>query len=186
MANTEHIEKLDNIDKFSVITYRCGIALFSLALLLSCIALSDEIGLIALEQPLDKLAYLALAVSSAMSAANLHVYDKKIRIIITWSTWIGLVLLSPLDNSHYFWLPIGFLFITFSGIAMKESFCFSVPGLKAIPFLLCTAVLMLALNIWIIALACLTFSSVVFAFLAIQKWRMPLHFDIGNKAYYQN
>ncbi len=186
MANIEHVETLDSLDKVSVITYRLGITLFSFTLFLSSLAIADDIALVLIDGSLKEFAFISLALSAAMSAANLHVYDKKIRMIITWSAWIGLVLLILLDDSHFFWLPVGFLFITFSGIALKESFCFKVIGLKLIPFLLCIATLMLAMEVWLITLICLTLAGVIFLFLAIQKWKMPLHFDIGNKANYQN
>lgn len=186
MANPEHIEKLDLLDKLSVITYRTGITLFSLALCLSSVAIADDISLILINGPIKEIALIFIALSSAMSAANLHVYDKKIRMIITWSAWIGLVLLIQLDNSQLLWLPLGFLFVTFSGIALKESFCFKVMGLKLVPILLCVSTFMLALEVWIIPIICFALCGMIFLFLSIQKWRMPLHFDIGNKAYYQN
>ena len=186
MANTEHIETLDFLDKLSVVTYRSGITLFAIALCLSCLVIADDVGFIFIDIQFKELAFFTLTLSSAMSAANLHVYDKKIRLFITWSAWIGLVLFSLLDDSRFPWVPIGFLFVTFSGIALKESFCFNVFGLKLVPFLLCTATLMLAIEVWIVALLCLMATSIIFFFLAIQKWKMPLHFDIGNKANYQN
>lgn len=186
MANTEHVETLDTLDKISVITYRLGITLFSISLFLTSLAIADDIALIIIDGSFMQLALFCLVSASAMSAANLHVYDKKIRLLITWPTWVGLVLLIALENSQLVWLPLGFLFITFSGIALKESFCFNVFGLKIVPFLLCILTVMLALEVWLIALMCLFSCGVIFLFLAIQKWRMPLHFDIGNKSYYQN
>ncbi|MUK71081.1 DUF2301 domain-containing membrane protein [Aliivibrio fischeri] len=186
MASIDHIEKLDALDKLSVVTYRTGITLFGITLIVFSLAIADDIGFILIKN--DYLMELALALfagSSAMSAANLHVYDKKVRLIITWSAWIGLVLLITIDSEILAWLPIGFLCACFSGIALKESFCFKVIGLKAIPFLLCISILMLAIEVWLIAIICLFLSGVIFIFLAIQKWKMPLHFDIGNKANYQ-
>ncbi|OCH13044.1 MULTISPECIES: DUF2301 domain-containing membrane protein [unclassified Aliivibrio] len=186
MANTEHVETLDSLDKVSVITYRLGITLFSFSLFLCSLTIANDMSLILIDGSLKEFAFITLAISSAMSAANLHVYDKKIRIVITWSAWIGLVLLSLLIGSHLVWIAIGFLFVTFSGIALKESFCFKVLGLKFIPFLLCAATFMLAMEKWVISLICLTIAGVIFLFLAIQKWKMPLHFDIGNKSNYQH
>ncbi|MCE7535369.1 DUF2301 domain-containing membrane protein [Aliivibrio fischeri] len=186
MASIDHIEKLDALDKLSVVTYRTGITLFGIALILFSLAIADDIGLIIIENVhLMDFSLTLIAVSSAMSAANLHVYDKKVRLIITWAAWIGLVLLITIDSEQLVWLPIGFLCACFSGIALKESFCFKVIGLKAIPFLLCISILMLAIEIWLIAIICLFLSGIIFIFLAIQKWKMPLHFDIGNKANYQ-
>jgi len=186
MANTEHIETLDLLDKISVITYRSGITLFSLALLLSSLAIADDISLILINLPIKTLSLALLALSCAMSAANLHVYDKKVRMIITWSAWIGLILLTQLDDSQLLWIPLGFMFVTFSGIALKESFCFNVAGLKMVPILLCISTFMFALEVWIVAILCFSLCAVIFLFLSIQKWKMPLHFDIGNKKLYQN
>ncbi|MUK60413.1 hypothetical protein GNP81_12495 [Aliivibrio fischeri] len=186
MASIDHIEKLDALDKLSVVTYRTGLTLFGITLIVFSLAIADDIGFILIKNDyLMELALALFAVSSAMSAANLHVYDKKVRLIITWSAWIGLVLLITIDSEILAWLPIGFLCVCFSGIALKESFCFKVIGLKAIPFLLCISILMLAIEVWLIAIICLFLSGVIFIFLAIQKWKMPLHFDIGNKANYQ-
>ncbi|OCH13987.1 DUF2301 domain-containing membrane protein [Aliivibrio fischeri] len=186
MTSIDHIEKLDALDKLSVVTYRTGITLFGITLIVFSLAIADDIGFILIKNDyLMELALALFAVSSAMSAANLHVYDKKVRLIITWSAWIGLVLLITVDSEILAWLPIGFLCACFSGIALKESFCFKVIGLKAIPFLLCISILMLAIEVWLIAIICLFLSGIIFIFLAIQKWKMPLHFDIGNKANYQ-
>ncbi len=83
MANIEHVETLDSLDKVSVITYRLGITLFSFTLFLSSLAIADDIALVLIDGSLKEFAFISLALSAAMSAANLHVYDKKIRMIIT-------------------------------------------------------------------------------------------------------
>ncbi len=90
MANTEHQETLDFLDKLSVCLYRAGISVFAIAL----------VGLAALEsQWLDgvdgryRAVFAVFAIAGAMSASNIHVYSKSVRTIISWSGWIGVILM---------------------------------------------------------------------------------------------
>lgn len=185
MANPEHQEKLDQLDMLSVCMYRTGISLFPFALLSYVLLLVNRLNDFN-HIPISITTSLSLlGIANALCAANLHVYDKRVRAIITYSGWLGLLLSLVLINSHYLWLAQGFMFITFSGIALKESFCFKVAGLKITPILLSLAVLMMAMMQWMIVVVLLVITSLIFAFLAHAKWRMPLHFDIGNKALYQ-
>ncbi|GEA50036.1 membrane protein [Vibrio inusitatus NBRC 102082] len=183
MANPEHKEQLDGLDKISVVSYRLGITLFALSLLslfsaeLLCV-LEVKFAPFLREWSLN-----LIAVSAALSAANIHVYDKKIRSIITWSSWIGLTLFIVIPTKE--WLYLGFMFITFSGIALKESYCFKVKGLNLIPLLLILSVLVLWMKEPTILAPLAGLSGLIYALLAIEKWKMPLHFDIGKKANYQ-
>ncbi|PML61727.1 hypothetical protein BCT73_01310 [Vibrio breoganii] len=182
MANPEHKEHLDGLDKISVVCYRLGITLFALSLLtlfsaeLLCVLEMETAPL------LREWSINGIAVSSALSAANIHVYDKKVRALIAWSSWIGLALFIVLPTKE--WLYIGFMFITFSGIALKESYCFKVKGLNLVPLLLISSVLVLWMKEPTILAPLVGLSGFIFAVLAIAKWKMPLHFDIGNKANY--
>lgn len=83
------------------------------------------------------------------------------------------------------WLSLGFLFVSFSGIALKESFCFKVLGLKLVPVLLASTTLSLWLEQSLVSSVLLALAGLVMGYLSIAKWRMPLHFDIGNKANYE-
>lgn len=185
MANPEHIERLDPFDKLSVCMYRTGISLFPLALISYALLIANKLNYFSDVTISTTTSLILLATATALSAANLHVYDKKIRAIITYSGWIGLLLSLALYDSDYLWIAQGFMFMTFSGIALKESFCFKVAGLKITPILLCLAVLMFAIMQWIMVIILFVITGLIFAFLAQAKWRMPLHFDIGNKALYQ-
>ncbi|GAB7220292.1 DUF2301 domain-containing membrane protein [Vibrio comitans] len=183
MANPEHKEQLDGLDKISVVSYRLGITLFALSLLslfsaeLLCVFERETAPV------LRGWSINLIAVSAALSAANIHVYDKKVRTIIAWSSWLGLALFIVLPTKE--WLYIGFMFITFSGIALKESYCFKVKGLNLVPLLLILSVLVLWMKEPTILAALSGLSGLIYAVLAIEKWKMPLHFDIGNKANYE-
>lgn len=175
MANPEYKEKLDGLDKISVCAYRLGISIFAFALL------AQAAGINGITEPF--VSTIMLVVATALTAANLHIYDKKVRAIIVWCAWLGLVLMVTMPN--IVWLPLGFIYVTFSGVVLKESFCFRVPGLKFVPMLLAVNIVLLFFNLMALMSILLLLTGMIVVFLAIQKWRMPLHFDIGIKANYQ-
>ncbi|MDV6250410.1 DUF2301 domain-containing membrane protein [Vibrio sp. EA2] len=182
MADTEHEEKLDFLDKLSVCLYRLGISVFSLSLLgLSALVFGWFGGL----GEYYRSVLVMIGISAAFSAANIHIYSKTVRLAISWSSWIGLVLmLSDYDLSRV-WLSLGFVFVTFSGIALKESYCFKVPGLKFVPILLVVTTLAHYFDFLNVAAIAMLLAGIIMGYLSIAKWRMPLHFDIGNKAKYE-
>lgn len=182
MANPEYQEELDRTDKLSVCLYRVGISLFSLASLVLAALSYEAIAIGSKGSPYELPAYWSLLIATALCAANIHIYDKKIRMVIAWSGWISILLASMLSPV---WLTLGFSFITFSGIALKESFCFKVPGLKLVPVCLVIAVLCMMLSKLLVLSALLLVVGLVMGFLSVKKWQMPLHFDIGIKANYQ-
>ncbi|ASI93667.1 MULTISPECIES: DUF2301 domain-containing membrane protein [Vibrio] len=182
MANTEYQETLDLLDKLSVCLYRLGITLFAVALLCFSIIVS---GAITSSLFVYQASLIALCVASALSAANIHVYNKHVRAAISWASWIGLVLMVSDLEFQRTWLGLGFIFVTFSGIALKESFCFKVPGLKMVPVFLAVATFALWFNLPILAAITMLLAGLVMGFLSFAKWRMPLHFDIGIKANYE-
>lgn len=173
MANPEHQEELDTLDKMSVLGYRLGISVLSVSYVLLAIT--------SLQGNTFSESNLLLAASAALIGANLHIYDKKIRAVIVWSAWIGLAVVA----SGYPLLAQAFFCITFSGVALKESFCFKVPGLKLIPLFIGLTLIgqYFALD-WLSGFAALC-AGLTLGFLSIKKWQMPLHFDIGIKAKYQ-
>lgn len=182
MANPEHQEVLDSFDKVSVCLYRGGISLFSVSLLYLAVILSGIDESLLSHYPI---ALLLIAVSAAFSAGNVHVYSKFVRAAISWSAWIGILLMLSDSGFERIWLSLGFIFVTFSGIALKESFCFKVMGLKLVPMILALSVFLLWINQTQIASFLVGLSGLIIGYLSIAKWRMPLHFDIGNKANYQ-
>ncbi len=185
MANTEHIETLDRLDQLSVCLYRFGITLFSLALLCYSLVALNLASIISVPESIHWPIVFAICASAALSAANVHVYSKHVRAIIVWASWVGLLIMIYAAYSGVYWLALGFVFVTFSGIALKESFCFKVYGLKLVPILLATNTLLIMLEQWNGVAICSAISGVIMLYLSVQKWRMPLHFDIGNKANYE-
>ncbi len=182
MANPEYEEVLDSFDKLSVCLYRLGISVFALSLLLlaAVLIIPNEQASFSLHSVL-----VVIALAAALSAANLHLYSKRVRATISWSAWVGIVLMLSDPELARVWLSLGGLFVTFSGIALKESFCFKVAGLKLVPYLLAIASLAILFEQPMIASLALAISALVMGYLSWVKWRMPLHFDIGIKANYE-
>ncbi|MGR5238098.1 DUF2301 domain-containing membrane protein [Vibrio alfacsensis] len=182
MADTEHQEVLDSLDKLSVCLYRLGISLFALALIGFSVVVY---GVLDEYSQGYQWAISFICVSAALSAANVHIYSKQVRLVISWSSWVGLVLMASDFELSRVWLALGFIFVTFSGIALKESFCFKVPGLKLVPVLLAIATFSLWYEWAILAASSMLIAGFIMGYLSIAKWRMPLHFDIGIKENYE-
>ena len=183
MADPQHEEPLDAFDRTTVVVYRSGLALAALAL--GVTALQDALG-----HP-TKTALWGVSAGVVASVACMHLYDKRIRWVIASSAWTGAVLqigasLNAGGLQHTVWLAgQGFFFISLSALALKEQFCFRVPLLKAVPLFLAASLVPLTLQTPGAAIP-LAVSSLVLTVLAYRKWKMPLHFDIGNRALYQN
>lgn len=177
MANPEIESELDGIDSLSVCLYRLGLSLA--ALLLVCRGASLLIG----QDFLPPAIWLAaMAVASGVCGLCLHIYDKRIRFILQATAWGGLML-SACGAPDV--LVLGAVLATLSGLAFKEQFCFAIPGIKAVPLLL---PLLWGLEwtrfAWATALVALV-SGLLLGLLSLAKWRMPLHFDIGDRGRYQ-
>lgn len=185
MANPEHVEKLDFLDKAGVGMYRFGISLFSVALFAFSVLLFGRAGFFSPSDYVEHIIVSGLALGAALSAGNVHVYSKVVRYAISWPSWLGLFILYVDTQSLVIWLSLGCLFITFSGIALKESFCFKVVGLKLVPVFLASSVFLMFFELWWIAGLLLIIASCILAYLSKAKWLMPLHFDIGDKSRYQ-
>lgn len=178
MANPEIESQLDGIDRLSVCLYRLGLSLA--ALLLVCRGASLLIG----QDFLPPAIWLvAMVVASGVCGLCLHIYDKRIRFILQVMAWGGLILSASGAPDM---LVLGAALATLSGLAFKEQFCFAIPGIKAVPLLL---PLLWGLE-WArldwaaapVSLAC----GLLLCLLNLAKWRMPLHFDIGDKGRYQS
>lgn len=182
MADIDYQETLDFWDKLSVSLYRAGISLFSISLIgFSALAFDWFSGL----GEYYRSALVMIAIAAALSAANVHIYSKTVRLVISWSSWVALVLmLSDFELSRV-WLSLGFVFVTFSGIALKESYCFKVPGLKLVPVLLAVSSFALCFGFQVVAAIAMMIAGFIMGYLSIAKWRMPLHYDIGIKANYE-
>lgn len=177
MANPEIESELDGIDKVAVMLYRLGLSLA--ALLLLCRGSRALTGLDLLS-PSHWLT--ALAVASGLCAFCLHLYDKRIRFLLQGLGW-GALLLAACGAPDA--LVLGAALATLSGLAFKEQFCFAIPGIRLLPVLLPLCWLLEVLHLaWASALVALA-SGLLLGLLSLAKWRMPLHFDIGDRSRYQ-
>ena len=177
MANPEIESELDGIDRLTVCLYRLGLSLAAMLLVWRGVDLL--IGRAHLSQPV----WLAtLAVACGACGLCLHIYDKRIRFILQGLGWGG-VMLNACGAPDT--LVLGAALATLSGLAFKEQFCFAIPGIRLVPLLL---PLLWGLELirleWAAALLALT-SGLLLCLLCLAKWRMPLHFDIGDKERYQ-
>lgn len=180
MADINIKEKLDMLDRIQVILYRTGIMLSGFALFLP-ITNTFFNGSIFYFQP-------TLILACILIASSLHIYSKVIRYLLSHATWLALVIFTMNQllelQLHPGWIN-GFLLITLSGIAFKESFCFNIPGLKLMPLILLTATIAQLNNAQPVFIATCSVAALLTLFMSIAKWRMPLHFDIGDKSKYQ-
>ena len=186
MANPEHIEPLDSLDRLTVRLYRGGLAAASIGLLLTSIAL--------VAGPTEAWVHWAevLTVAGIGSAiACMHLYDKYIRWIIGAAGWLGAILMmagaldagTPGNLLHH--AGLGFFYVSLSAFALKEQFCFKIPLLRAVPAFLALSLIPLVAGMEIAAAPLLAIAGLVTARLTMAKVRMPLHFDIGSKDAYK-
>lgn len=98
-----------------------------------------------------------------------------------FATWIGLLFYI----NHYPALALGGTLLTLGGLCFKEYFCFRVPLLNLQPIFVACLWFSWVLNNLIALRIFSIISGVLLLVLAIQKWWMPLHFDIGDKTKYQ-
>lgn len=181
MADPNIKEILDGVDKMTIITYRLGMVITGLA-----------IFIMALQQlfyPLwFKHVLILVALGSLLQASSLHIYSKLVRWFLVNATWVGCWLVSVSFATAGPWLAylsFGALVITLSGLAYKESFCFSLNLLKATPALLVISwfLTVLSINLW--ASVTLIVSALLYLYMAWQKINMPLHFDLGDRRKYE-
>ncbi len=185
MADPHHVPELDGFDVFTVRLYRSGLAVGAAGLLLLGGAL--VLGATAVIGP----AWVVVFVGTALSIANMHLYDKRVRWFISAVGWIGGALLlaaGQVPSGLWMWVyyaGAGFVFVSMSGFALKEQFCFKIKFLPAIPVLLAGSLIPLLLQWDRFAGAMLIAAGLVYGVLAVAKMRMPLHFDVGDKSAYQ-
>ena len=168
MADPHIQSKMDFFDHLTVIVYRLG---FTLAI--PVIALLPW----QLNFPIEK----SLFISAVMCASSLHIYMKSFRLLLQFATWIGIIF-------FIFGFPligIGGAFVTLGGLCFKESFCFKVPGLQLQPVILAILWFCMAFEFSLAAKIVAAISALLFMITCIYKWRMPRHFDIGDKTKYE-
>lgn len=181
MADPHVKQILDNVDKATIITYRLGLLITGLAL-----------SLLALQQIFYpywfKQIVVIIALGCLLQASSLHIYDKQIRWLLVNATWVGCWLTAVSLITTGLWVAyvsLGAFMITLSGLAYKESRCFSLPLLKVIPVLLVISWLLIifSLNHW--AASILLIVSALYLYMLWCKINMPLHYDLGDRKKYE-
>lgn len=167
MADPHIQSPMDWSDYLTVIIYRCG---FVLAAIMTALLPYDP-----------AIAYLGLLTAALCCASSLHIYLKNFRFVLQFATWVALL-------CHLYGMPqlaLGGALVTLGGLAFKEYFCFRIIGLNFQPIFLALLWFADRFNYVLFFNGLSVISALLFALLAIQKWRMPLHFDIGDKRKYQ-
>lgn len=167
MADPHIQSPMDFWDYLTVILYRCGFVLATMMLALL---------------PFYPFAQNGLLIVGVLLASSLHLYLKTFRFIFQFTVWIGLLCQIFGLNE----LALGAMLFIIGGLGYKEYFCFRIIGLQSMPILVGLLWLSIIFKIsWLVMmLSCIC--AVLLACLSIQKWRMPLHFDIGDKSKYQH
>ena len=192
MANPEHVPVLDGFDRFTVVLYRLGIAFAAAGLVAVATVHFLRSAVVILPGWALPVSWGLTLAAVALSAANLHLYDKRIRWILAGSTPLGLVLFGVGEALPPTWplvwpvqvAGMGFVFVTLAGIALKERFCFRIPGLRLVPLFLAGGLVPVLID-WPLGIGIAYGpAALVVGWLAIAKWTQPLHFDVGDKSRY--
>lgn len=168
MADPQVKSPMDSLDYLTVIIYRLGYVLATIMVPLLLVKHSHPY-------------YVGVLIAATMLASSVHLYLKNYRILFQYAMWVGLIL----AVTHHHWLALGAAFFVIGGLCFKEYFCFRVFGLNYQPIFMVLLWLALALHWHVISYILTVIVTVLLLILTIQKWRMPLHFDIGDKSKYQ-
>ncbi|MBN6066523.1 hypothetical protein HYE66_08690 [Aggregatibacter actinomycetemcomitans] len=167
MADPHIKSPMDVWDYVTVIVYRSGFTLaVPMLLMLPWYPATAQIGLL---------------IAATFCAACVHLYMKNFRYLFQFAMWLGLLC----QILGFPQLALGAAFLVLGGLSYKEYFCFRVFALNLQPLFF--AILWFALLFhltWLSTLLSLV-TGILILLLSIQKWRMPLHFDIGDKSKYQ-
>ncbi|MEC6813578.1 DUF2301 domain-containing membrane protein [Photobacterium toruni] len=164
-----HIKcELDILDKLTVILYRTA---FTLAAIIMMVIGTEPHA-----------ATPFLIVVALLASTTVHIYDKRFRWLIQ-----GAGLFAAIWFIAGLWQPLalGAALFVFSALSIKEYFCFQVKILLLTPLALAGFWFCLIFNVMNIAIGLAMVGAALLAFAAFSKWRMPLHFDIGDKSRYQ-
>lgn len=185
MANPEHTPDMEPLDRLTVVLYRSGLSLFALVTLLKAAELLSGAAILgAWHLPL-------IAAAAATASANIHLYDPRFRWLFPLMSWLGCILLGfslPVQSAEIkeavALFSLAFFYAGASMFAVKEYFCFRIPGLPLMPVLLGAALLLRWGGMAAAEGGFLAAAGLLYAWLVAAKWRMPLHFDIGDKSAY--
>lgn len=184
MADPHHVPELDAFDRLTVRLYRAGLAAAAAGLVGLAAALATGQARPAAE--------LLVFGGALLAVADMHLYDKRIRWVIGASAHVGSLLwaasatLSHAGAAHVaHHAALGFVFVALSAFALKEQFCFRLPALRLVPGLLAVSLLPLLAGLDLAGGLLVGAAGAIYVAMAWTKARMPLHFDVGNKAAYQ-
>ena len=116
-----------------------------------------------------------------MCASSLHIYLKPFRLLLQFATWIALL-------CHLFGLPelaLGGALLTLGGLCFKVYCCCRVPTLNFMPIFVALLWVSFVADMVLLRQAMSIICALLLVVLFVQKCRMPLHFDIGDKMKYQ-
>ena len=185
VADPQHIEKLDGFDRLTVRLYRAGLSVGSVSLITGGVVFASGLA----SDPARAVVWGGVALGAALCATSMHLYAKRIRWVISLSTALGLVVMGvaggAAGHALTFHAGLGLVFVAYSAWALKEQFCFKIPGLRLVPLFLAGSLLPLLVGPEPVAGGLLVLAGLVMAWLSIAKWRMPLTHDIGDKSAYQ-
>ena len=185
VADPHHREALDSFDRLTVRLYRTGLSLGALSL----IGAGCVFGLGADSATAHGVVWGGVALGAALASTSMHLYAKRIRWVIATSTTLGLVVMGLAGGAAghpvVFHAGLGLVFVAYSAWALKEQFCFRIPGLRLVPLFLAASLVPLLVGPSVAAGVLLALAGLVMAWLSLAKWRMPLTHDIGDKSAYQ-
>lgn len=167
MADPHIQSPMDFWDYLTVIIYRSGFIIATLMIFL--LPYQSE------------LAQKGLLVAGTMLGSSLHLYLKQFRLFFQFAAWIGL--LCAIFNLPS--LAFGAMLLVIGGLSYKEYFCFRIFGLNFQPILVGVLWFAVLFEQTILIQILSGICGLLLLILTIQKWHMPLHFDIGDKSKYQ-
>lgn len=177
MADPDHTPILDGWDRLSVVVYRIALTVGALGTV--AVGWSLWSG----QEPV--LAHRVATGAGALAAASVHLYDKRVRGVLLWVAVGGLAV----ARVPGLWGQAGqgLVYAALGILAFKEWFCFRLPGLRAVPFLLLVGVLVEAFAPGSERIAGGAFGAagLLMTGMVVGKWRMPLGHDVGRKDAYQ-
>ncbi len=186
MASPEHTPEMNSLDNMTVAFYRTGLSIAAVAALIYSI--ERIIGV----QILGVFYLPIFAAGIALASADVHLYDPKFRWFFPFVSWIGFIILAfayvlkgtTLVSVTLADISLGFFYVGAGMFALKESFCFRIIGLPLVPLFLCGSIFNRLLGFSSAEPYFLLPAAGLLTWLCIAKWRMPLHFDIGDKSLY--
>jgi uncharacterized integral membrane protein len=186
MASPDHTPEMEQLDRLTVILYRSGLSVFALSTALEAAELLSGQSL------LGRWHLSLVAASAGLASANIHLYDPRFRWLFPLMSWLGFIVLaftlpvrSPELAAWLSGLSLAFFYAGAAMFALKEYFCFRIPGLPFMPIFLGGAVLLRWSGFPVGQGLLLAIAALLYLWMVWAKWRMPLHFDIGDKSMYK-